>query len=224
METSDTVDTDDIKIVVGDEIRVLVTGTKMAGREGVARMLETQDAVDVDVVAVVDVGDALSEVGQTGAHVAVIRQDEATQLELCRQLTVREPPVGVVVADSFRSVQDFAEYREAGARGFVRADPPVAVTDAVRVVAAGREFRDPLIPDEPPNPHDLTDREMEVLSHLLPGCSNRDIAEQLHISEDTVKYHLKHIYGKLGVHSRDEAIAIALQEGIVEYRSPRRDT
>lgn len=222
METSDTVDTDDIKIVVGDEIRVLVTSSEVVGRRAVAWTLAEQD--DIDVVGVVDVTDALSEVGQTGSHVAVVVHDDVPQFDLCRRLSLHRPPVGVVVADSFRSVHDLEEYREAGARGFVRADPPVAVTDAVRAVAAGREFRDPLIPDEPPNPYDLTDREMEVLSRLLPGCSNRDIAEQLHISEDTVKYHLKHIYGKLGVHSRDEAIAIALQEGIVEYRSPRRDT
>lgn len=222
MGTSDTLDTDGIQIIVSDEIRVLVTGSKLLNRQGVARMLEQQD--DIEVVAVADVDGALSRVGQTDAHVVVVLYDDASQLGLCRRLSIRRPPVGVVVADSFRSVRDFEACRAAGATGFVRTDSPGAVTDAVRTVAAGREFRDPRIPDEPPDLYGLTDRELEVLSCFRPGCSNRDIAKQLHISEDTVKYHLKGIYGKLQIHSREELLVIALEEGILEYQSPGRDT
>ncbi len=226
MGTSGTVeaDHDDATVVVGDAVRLLVTGGDTLERDALARVLDGQDGLDVVAVARRDDG-PLARVAACSPHVAVVLYDDASDLDLCRRLSIRRPRVGVVMADSFRSVRDFEACQEAGARGFVHRDSPVGtLTDAVRAVAAGGSFHDPQIPNESPNPYGLTDQEMEVLCRLRPGCSNSDIADQLHISVDTVKYHLKGIYGKFQVHSRDEAMAIAAQEGIVAYRSPRRDT
>jgi len=62
----------------------------------------------------------------------------------------------------------------------------------------------------------LSDREVEVLGHLLDGNRNRDIAEKLFIAEETVKVHMKHIMNKLGAHDRTQALAIALRRGVVQ--------
>jgi DNA-binding NarL/FixJ family response regulator len=58
-------------------------------------------------------------------------------------------------------------------------------------------------------------RELEVLRHVAEGNRNRDIAELLHISEETVKVHLKHVMEKLGASDRTQAVAIALRRGIM---------
>ena len=62
----------------------------------------------------------------------------------------------------------------------------------------------------------LTDREVEVLRHLVDGNRNRDIAEKLFIAEETVKVHMKHIMGKLGASDRTQALAIALRRGVIQ--------
>jgi DNA-binding NarL/FixJ family response regulator len=65
--------------------------------------------------------------------------------------------------------------------------------------------------DEP-----LTTREIDVLSHVAGGNRNRDIAQKLFISEETVKVHIKHIMEKLGASDRTQAVAIGLRRGIIE--------
>ncbi len=63
---------------------------------------------------------------------------------------------------------------------------------------------------------DLTEREVEVLRHVAEGRRNRDIAEKLFISEETVKVHVKHIMDKLGAADRTQAVAIAIRRGIIQ--------
>ena len=62
----------------------------------------------------------------------------------------------------------------------------------------------------------LTDREVEVLRHLVDGNRNRDIAGKLFIAEETVKAHMKHIMDKLGASDRTQALAIALRRGVIQ--------
>ncbi len=62
----------------------------------------------------------------------------------------------------------------------------------------------------------LTTREVEVLQQVAGGNRNRDIAELLRISEETVKVHIKHIMGKLGANDRTQAIAIAVRRGFIQ--------
>jgi len=62
----------------------------------------------------------------------------------------------------------------------------------------------------------LSDREVEVLRHLLDGNRNRDIAEKLFIAEETVKAHMKHIMNKLGANGRTQALTIALRRGLIQ--------
>jgi DNA-binding NarL/FixJ family response regulator len=66
------------------------------------------------------------------------------------------------------------------------------------------------------NTESLTDREVQVLQHITGGNRNKDIAERLFISEETVKIHVKHIMEKLGASDRTQAMAIAVKRGIIE--------
>ena len=72
-----------------------------------------------------------------------------------------------------------------------------------------------IIPHIQPHTHDLTPREVEILALLGDGLTNRQIAETLHISQNTVKFHLSSIFSKLQVASRAEAITVGLRSGII---------
>jgi DNA-binding NarL/FixJ family response regulator len=108
----------------------------------------------------------------------------------------------------------------AGALGYIRKDAePETLLAAIRSVACGKTFIDPFIArraaDSAANHEDLTFREREVLRHVALGLSNRDIAVALSISEETVKTHVGHLLGKLGVENRAQAIVQALKRGLV---------
>jgi DNA-binding NarL/FixJ family response regulator len=96
--------------------------------------------------------------------------------------------------------------------------PPKELADVIRQVHAGKKKIPVQIAAklaEHYNEEMLTDREVEVLSHLVGGNHNRDIAEKLFITEETVKAHMKHIMHKLGATDRTHALAIAFRRGLV---------
>jgi DNA-binding NarL/FixJ family response regulator len=108
---------------------------------------------------------------------------------------------------------------EAGARGYMlKSMPPKDLVEAIRHVHAGKKR----IPQEIAaqlaehySDETLTSREVEVLEQIGGGNRNRDIAEKLFISEETVKVHIKHIMEKLGASDRTQAVAIAVRRGII---------
>jgi len=97
--------------------------------------------------------------------------------------------------------------------------PPKELVEVIRQVHAGKKR----IPTEIAahlaehlSDEALTDREIDVLKHVGGGNRNRDIAERLFISEETVKVHIKHIMEKLGASDRTQAVAIAVRRGIIQ--------
>jgi DNA-binding NarL/FixJ family response regulator len=97
--------------------------------------------------------------------------------------------------------------------------PPKDLVEVIRQVHAGKKR----VPAELAaqlaehlSDESLTEREVEVLRHVAGGNRNRDIAEQLFISEETVKVHVKHIMEKLGANDRTQAVAIAVRRGIIQ--------
>jgi len=108
---------------------------------------------------------------------------------------------------------------EAGARGYMlKSMPPKDLVEAIRHVHAGKKRIPPEIAAhlaEYYSDETLTAREIEVLEQISGGNRNRDIAERLFISEETVKVHIKHIMEKLGANDRTQAVAIALRRGII---------
>ena len=108
---------------------------------------------------------------------------------------------------------------EGGARGYLlKSTPPKELVEVILQVHAGKKRIPSQIAAqlaEHLSDEALTDREVEVLSQIAGGNRNRDIAEKLFITEETVKVHIKHIMGKLGASDRTQAVAIGLRRGII---------
>jgi len=122
-------------------------------------------------------------------------------------------PVRVLVLSAFGDAHSMRAAVEGGADGFaLKTDPPQATLTAIRQVAAGQMVfpqaaRRWLTQHAVPDPNALTEREEAVLALAAEGKSNAQIAAVLNLSENTVKFHLRNLYTKLGVTNRTEAAA-----------------
>ncbi|MFF9626688.1 response regulator [Streptomyces griseosporeus] len=142
-------------------------------------------------------------------------------VETTRRLTAERPAPYVLVLTTYDTDADITRAIEAGATGYLlKAERPEELFAAIHAAAQGRtalsapvagrvmaRMRSPLPA--------LTPRELDILTHLARGLGNRDIARELHISEATVKTHLRRIYDKLGVDTRAGAVAVAKERRLV---------
>jgi DNA-binding NarL/FixJ family response regulator len=130
------------------------------------------------------------------------------------------PEARIIILTTFAGDVEIQRALEAGARAYVlKSMPPKELVEVVRQVYAGKKRIPAEIAahlaehysDEP-----LTGREVEVLRQIAGGNRNRDIAEKLFITEETVKVHIKHIMEKLGATDRTQAVAIGVRRGIIQ--------
>lgn len=158
-----------------------------------------------------------------------VRMPEMDGLEATRLITTATSETKVIVLTTF----DLDDYvygaLRAGASGFLLKDAPADdLVNAIRIVANGDALIAPsvtkrLISEFAGRPDrtsvdtlgDLTDREVEVLRHMASGMSNLEIAEELFVSETTVKTHVSHIFAKLDVRDRVQAVVAAYESGLV---------
>ena len=142
-------------------------------------------------------------------------------IETTRTLRQRHPSVQVLAVTTFDAEADIVGALEAGATGYVLKDSPTqALIDAAREAAAGRSVLSPevqqrLVRRMTHPATALSPRETEILAALATGATNREVAKALFISESTVKTHLVHLYGKLGVDSRTAAIRVARERRLI---------
>jgi DNA-binding NarL/FixJ family response regulator len=142
-------------------------------------------------------------------------------IETTRRVLERDPSVRVIALTASTDEARMMGVLRAGAVGYVRKDAdPEILLDAVRAVARGRTYIDPhlarqVLQAPAAAQDDLTARELEVLRQLALGRSNKEIAEALFISDETVKTHVGHMFGKLQVENRAQAIVQALKRGLV---------
>src|SRR5262249_22521803 len=130
------------------------------------------------------------------------------------------PQARIIMLTTFEGDADIRSALEAGAKGYVlKSMPPKELLNVIRQVHAGKKH----IPTEVAaylaehlTDENLSQREIAVLSHVAGGNRNRDIAEKLFISEETVKAHVKHIMNKLGAGDRTQAVAIAVRRGFIQ--------
>jgi DNA-binding NarL/FixJ family response regulator len=179
---------------------------------------------DIAVVGEADSGaHVLNLVGQTGPDVVLldVRMPGLDGLTVLEQLRERYPSVAVVM---FSGIDDPALVRaalERGAAAFVlKHVEPRDLAAAVRQVVNGAIFR-PLdllgsVKQEAREEVGLSKRELSILEALQSGGSNHDIAKELFLAEQTVKFHLTNIYRKLGVSTRTEAVRHAYANGLLE--------
>jgi len=141
-------------------------------------------------------------------------------IEATRRVLERRPGVRVIALTASIDEARMMGVLRAGAAGYVRKDAePETLVAAVRAVTRGRTYIDPSVSGQvlrASSPRDeLTAREREVLRRLALGLSNREIADALCISEETVKTHVGSVLAKLHVENRAQAIVQALRRGLV---------
>ncbi len=154
---------------------------------------------------------------------------EMDGLEAAREIRDQWPEIGVIMLTAYDDRQFVVEAVRSGARGYVlKARDAEHLIQTVRLVAGGNMVIDPQLvvalaeelstaKERDRKAETLTAREIEVLQLLAFGHTNRDIAERLYISPDTVKTHLEHIFEKLGASDRTAAVAEALRRRLIEY-------
>jgi len=222
-------------------IKVLLVDDHTLVRKGIARLLTTQP----DLTVVGEAGDGLeAEAKAVEVQPDVILLDlqmpRCSGLEALARIRARLPGAAVVILTYSDDEQDLLEALKLGAQGYllkdlepevlfasvrgaIRGEAPISGAMAAKIL---QEFRPaaalPAPQRELPAPQGggeekphLSDREREVLERVAKGATNREIAEELFISENTVKHHLKNILAKLHMQNRAQAAAWAAIEGLI---------
>jgi DNA-binding NarL/FixJ family response regulator len=180
----------------------------------------------IDLVGVVDTGEqAVEKVQSSDVDVVLMDVNLGSQMsgiEATRRIKDDLPETKILVLTMFTDPGTVAEAVKAGADGYLsKGASREAVVQAIRDVGEGRAVLDPNVTEgifgriSGKDPHALSDRELAVLQELSHGRSTREVAEHIHVSEETVKTYLKQIFRKLGVHDRTEAVAEAFRRGFV---------
>jgi two-component system, NarL family, response regulator LiaR len=217
-------------------IRILVVDDHAIVRKGICALLATEDNLDV-------VGEASD--GREAVELArrlqpdVILMDLVMPgmdgLEATTQINDCQPQIRILVLTSFSTVDKVLPAIRAGALGYLLKDSgPQELVRAIEQVYAGNSSLHPAIArkllEEISQPsgqrgagESLTDREIAVLKLVAQGYSNRGIADELTVSEATVRTHVSHILAKLELSSRTQAALYALRRGIVSLYDDRSD-
>ena len=149
-----------------------------------------------------------------------LRLPDMSGIDAMIAILTETPEARVVILTTFEGDAEIRRALEAGARNYVlKSMPPKELMEVIRQVYAGKKRISPEIAAhlaEHYSDEALTDREVEVLRQVAGGNRNRDIAEKLFITEETVKVHMKHIMEKLGATDRTQAVAIGVRRGIIQ--------
>lgn len=206
-------------------IRVLLADDHAVVRAGIRQFLE--QAEDIQVVAEADDGEMARElIEQEQPDVAVldIQMPKTSGIEITRWIRANQYQLGILILTAYDDAPYVMAALQAGANGYVlKTASPEEITRAVRDVQAGRSALDAAIAEtllsqitkkakEAPV-EKLTDRELEVLTLVGKGYTNRAIGLQLEISDRTVQGHLAHVFAKLQASSRTEAVMRAVSLG-----------
>ncbi len=211
-------------------IRVLLVDDQELFRRGVSMVLGADDTLELEEV---DDGDkAIAAVEKTPPDVVLldVRMPGRSGVEVCRTIKSISPSTGIIMLTASDEESDLYESIKSGASGYLLKDGSTydQVAEAVRLVAAGQSLISPSMAtkllDEfvqmsrtpSPAPAALTARELQVLRQVARGQSNREIAEELFISENTVKNHIRNMLEKLQMKSRMEAAMYAVRTNLIE--------
>lgn len=210
-----------------NSIRVLLADDHHVVRAAIAAFLKEQRDILV-VGEVADVRELVEKVERQRPDVLVLdaHMPGHRVIETARKLRKQYPSVRILVLSAYDRKEYVVGLLGAGAAGYVlKDDSPDTLVQAIRSVARGRQWLSPRVADVLVNSalrdhetlvEELTEREGEVLRLMATGCRNDRIAHTLNISEQTVKNHVRSIFGKLGVETRVEAVLFAIAHGWVE--------
>ncbi len=199
-------------------------------RRGVSMVLGAD--ADLELVEVGDGDQAIAAVEETPADVVLldVRMPGRSGVEVCKTIKSISPSTGIIMLTASDEESDLYESIRSGASGYLLKDGSTydQVAEAVRLVAAGQSLISPSMAtkllDEfvqmsrspAPATAQLTARELQVLRLVAKGLSNREIAEELFISENTVKNHIRNMLEKLQMKSRMEAAMYAVRSNLLD--------
>lgn len=190
-------------------------------REGIAAIINSQP----DMLMVAQAANAQDAMQQFRKHrpdvtLMDLRLPDQNGIETMIAIRAEFHDARVIMLTTFEGDVDIKRALEAGARGYVlKSMPPKELVEVIRQVHAGKKRIPPQLAAqlaEHMSDEALTEREVEVLGQIAGGNRNRDIAERLFITEETVKVHIKHIMEKLGASDRTQAVAIGVRRGIIQ--------
>ncbi len=204
-------------------IRLLIADDHPVVRDGLRGMFEA--AGDFDVVAEASDGrEAVDRAAVLDPDVVLmdLRMPVLDGVAAIRELRNRGVQARILVLTTYDTDGDVLSAIEAGAIGYLLKDAPAGeLLRGARAAASGESVLAPLVATRllgqmrGPAREPLSDRELEVLALIARGCSNREAAARLYISEATVKTHLLHLYAKLGVSDRAAAVAVGYDRGLL---------
>jgi DNA-binding NarL/FixJ family response regulator len=212
-------------------IRVLVADDQSMIRAGFRMLLKDEEGIDV-VAEAEDGLEAVEKAARYSPSVVLmdIRMPKLDGLEATRRILAADSSARVLILTTFDLDEYIYEALRAGASGFVlKDDPPEQLIAAIRTVAAGDALLSPAVTrrvieeftqrprrEAPKGLDELTDRELEIFRLIAKGLSNAEIGQQLFISDTTVKTHVTHLFQKLGLRDRVQAVVLAYRSGLVE--------
>jgi DNA-binding NarL/FixJ family response regulator len=204
-----------VRLVIVDDHPVVRDGLRgiFAAEPGIEVVGEAQDGSEAVTLAVRAAPDVV---------LMDLRMPTMGGVEAIGRLRSEAPGVRVLVLTTYDTDQDVLPAIEAGATGYLLKDSPRdALVRAVRAAARGEPVLSPTVAGRlmgrvrrPPQ-EALSERELEVLRLVAGGATNREAAARLFISEATIKTHLLHVYGKLGVRDRAAAVGEAYERGLL---------
>src|SRR5438270_3052980 len=221
-------------------IRVLIADDQALFRRGLYVVLGTEEHIDV-VDEAENGEEAVAKAVELAPDVVLmdVRMPRINGIEAARQINMAVPTTKILMLTVSDEEDDLYEAIKAGANGYLLKEISVEeVAEAIRAVVQGQSLISPSMASKLltefntlvkkaeekqqfPAPA-LTSRELEVLRLVAKGMSNREIADQLYISENTVKNHVRNILEKLHLHSRMQAVMYAVREQLIDPDEERR--
>lgn len=214
-----------------DVLRVLLVDDHAVFRRGLRSVIDVED----DMVVTGEAGSVAelahldtATLGRVDVALVDVRLPDGSGIDVAERLVSGLPDTRVVMLTVSDDDRDLYDAVKAGVVGYLLKEIAIdAVADAVRVAARGESSFSPqmatklvagfthmsTLAGQRPGPARLTRRETEVLGCVAEGWSNRRVADALHVSENTVKNHLRNICEKLGARSRTEAVARGVKDG-----------
>ncbi len=208
-------------------IRVMVVEDHNVVRQGLVALLRLVDGIEV-IGEAADGVEAIGQIRKLQPAVTLIdlRLPRLSGVEVIQRIRMESPHSRFVVLTTYDGDEDIYRALKAGAMAYllkgVTSDDLVAT---IRAVHAGKSHIPPVIAErltERIGAQELTPREAEVLEQIVYGKSNKEIAQELDVTEATVKTHINNLLGKLGVTDRTQAATAAIQRGIVPLESLKR--
>ena len=212
-----------------DATRILLVTDFALFRDGLRMVLESQqDLIISDEAAELDAAVRLAREKRPDLILLDLHLPRNTGVQVAEQILAEQPDAKIIALIGSPDRDTVSKVIEAGVRGYLMKDTRAAeLIQAIRCVAAGGAVIDPkiavqmlsdyrrLVKQSAGADHRFSARELEMLRYLAAGLGNREIAQKMFLSEQTVKNDLSDVYRRLGVDNRTEAVATGLRIGLI---------